>query len=145
MLRKSLPWLFLAFCVLGTLSLFSCTASESDGDQYLTWNLSESLKDYDRVVITLVKSEDAAAVLEEVFDGKLLDPAGFPKYKLKEAKGKDFTVRIRAYNDKHEVVLAKDVIVKSKSAQPTRVLQADLRLYKMERPATCPPNPPRYP
>jgi hypothetical protein len=133
MLRKPFHRLFLAFCAfLGALSLFSCTASESEGDQYLTWNLSESLKDYDRVVITLVKPEDTSSVLEYVHDGKLPDPLGFPKYKLKEAKGKDFIVRIRAYNDKNEVLLAKDVSVKSRTSQPTRVLQADLRLYKME-------------
>ncbi|MDB5047357.1 MAG: hypothetical protein JWO30_428 [Fibrobacteres bacterium] len=121
--------LFGLLALLALLCMGSCTTSDTEGDQYLTWSLSPSLSEYDSVTIVLVKSGDTNVVLERVFAGKLSDPVNFPKYKLGEAKGKDFTIQIRAYNKNHELILAKDVDVKSKTASPTKVLQADMRLF----------------
>ncbi len=120
--------------LLGFLALWlgSCQTADTDGDQYLTWQLNPALSDYDIVVIDLVDSGDSSKVLEHVWDKKLPDPADFPKYKLTTAKGKDFTIRIRAYNANHELVLAKDIPVVGKTSKPTVVLQADLRLHQLK-------------
>jgi len=57
------------------------------------------------VSIKLVDAKDSSLVYEVVWNAGIPDPAHFPKYKLTAAKDKDFTIQIRCYNAKHELLL----------------------------------------
>ena len=136
-IRKYFP---LLLALAGLAALWSCNSADVEDEQYLTWNLSSSLKDYDIVDIRLVSSTDSSVKYDSVWHGKIDDPANFPKYKLREAKGKDFTIRIRGYNKDGELVMAKDIKVVGKQPEPPVVGHADVRLFELTAsPATLSP------
>ncbi len=109
---------------------WACTTTDSQGDQYLKFNLSASLKDYNRVQIRLVSTLDSDVVYDTVWNDTLKDPVNFPRYKLKAAKNKDFVIQIRGYN-KDKLSWAKDIKVIGSTPQVPVTLQADVRLYNL--------------
>src|SRR5258705_9595954 len=121
---KALRWL----PVLSILVFWACRVSDTQGDQYLVWHLNASLADYDTVSIKLVDAQDTTLVYEEIWNAKLPDPEHFPKHKLEAARDKDFTIQIRAYNDKHELVWAKNIEVAGGHPKDPILVTADLRL-----------------
>ncbi len=125
---KKIAFLFSAFMLL---FLWSCTSTDSQGDQYLKFNLSASLKEYNRVQIRLVNAIDSNTVYDTVWNDTLKDPVNFPRYKLKAAKNKDFVIQIRGYN-KDKLSLARDIKVIGNAPQTPITVQADLRLYDLE-------------
>jgi hypothetical protein len=115
--------------LLSLVFIWACTGSEGEGDQYLTWNLSESLAEYDLVKIDLVATGDTGTVYDVVLDMKKLpDPKGFPRFKLVKAKGKDFTIRIRGFNSVGELVFAKDIQVVGPTPKAPVVVLNDVRI-----------------
>jgi hypothetical protein len=113
------------------LFIWACTVADEDGDQYLRIELSETLKDYHRVLITLSRPDDSNAVYDTVWNDSIPDPKNFPRFKLKLAKGKDFTVRIRAFNGMGETVWAKNISIVGETALPGTTVKADLRIFSL--------------
>jgi Cadherin-like beta sandwich domain len=116
--------------VLALLLLWACRVTDTEGDEYLVFHLSESLADYARVDISLV-SPDTSVTYELIWNAKLPNPSAFPRHKLGAAKGKDFVIRVRAYNDKSEQVLAKNIPVVAAAPGAELVFQEDLRLRSL--------------
>lgn len=114
------------------LAFWACTSPEKEeGDHYLDFTLSESLADYERVVVTLVDAGDTGKVLETLHDDKMPDPGSITRHKLNEAKGKRFILRVRAYNQRGELVLSKDIEVDGATAKAPVIIVGDLRLRKL--------------
>jgi hypothetical protein len=128
-MKNPLSLAALALAALLSLMLASCRESDIEGDQYIDWDLSPALAEYDSVSIRLVATGDTNLLYEDVWHAKLPDPVNFPKHRLGNARGKDFTIRIRAFSAKRELLLAKDIKVQGKTAQPADIGQGDLRLF----------------
>ncbi|MDB5103290.1 MAG: Biofilm-associated protein [Fibrobacteres bacterium] len=119
-------WILLPAFILALI--WACTPDATEGDQYLQFHLSESLKDYNIVVITLVDAADSTIPYEEVWNDSIPDPLHFPKHRLTAAKDKDFVIKIRGYDSRHELVYAKDVAVVDGKPKETLILRSDNRL-----------------
>jgi|GEM_PF-2193606 len=117
--------------ILALLIVWACSLNDSVEDQYLTWHLSEGLKDYKRVEINLVDVADPTLVYEHVWNDTLPDPVHFKKYRLGAAKDKNFTIQIRCYGADGGLLLSKDVKVEGKTQKSTQSVLTDPRLHAL--------------
>ncbi len=113
------------------LCFWACTTNETGGDQYLAFKLSETLKGYDRVLIRLINTNDTGTAYDTVWNAKLPDPSSITRYKLKQAKGKNFTIQIRGFNN-DQLLWSKDVVVKEGKPESPTVPVSDLRLFDLK-------------
>ncbi len=128
---KSLKKILFFIPALLMLCFWACTSTDLQGDQYLKFNLSESLKNYNKVQIRLVSANDSNVVYDTVWNDTLKDPVNFPRYKLKAAKNKDFLIQIRGYN-KDKLSWAKDIKIIGSAPQAPVTVQSDVRLYHLD-------------
>lgn len=127
LLKKIL--IFLPFPAL--LLIWACSVEQTEGDEYVRIELSETLKDYHRILITLVSPVDTNMVYDTVWNAAIPDPTNFPRFKLKVSKGKDFTILIRAYNTDGAVIWAKNIAIVGDVAQQAVIVKSDLRLFRL--------------
>ena len=93
-------WLGLGLLFLAGFMAASCTTDSSGDSTQIDWNLSDSLKNYSNVVITLVDPDDTSKVLATVHSGKLENPASLASFKIPDSLGGDFKIQIRGYDDR---------------------------------------------
>ncbi len=109
---------FLALSVLALAGLFltACNSGSSGGARQIQFNLNDSLKKYDKVVITLLDAKDTVRVLDTAFAGKLSDPKAMGAYTLPENVGSDFIVRVQGFDQQGLLAMQSTVAVLGGSA-----------------------------
>lgn len=91
-----------AWAWLGSLLLLGCwlaSCSSPETQEKIDWNLSDSLRNYGKVVITIVDPFDSALVIDTVHAGKLEDPKSLKSYDLDPDLGGNYRIVIRGYDD----------------------------------------------
>lgn len=115
------PFSFIGFCLLSyCLLFFACSSgTDSENEISLDFNLSDSLKSYSQVSITLHHSQDPDIVLDTVFIGKLIRPETLPTYSVPSSIGADFKVRIQGYDSKGLLSLESFILITAGKASKT--------------------------
>ena len=109
--------LFLTFALLA-----SCTTEAAKETRSLDFDLSDSLKQYSKVVVTILDAKDSNKILDTAFSGKLLDPKKMAKYQLPDSIGANFQIRVQGIDSLGLLALQSDIKVQagiSSAAQKT--------------------------
>ncbi len=132
---KNISVLRLAASILGlsffsltlTSTLTSCNSDPKTGPEQIQFDLADSLKNYSKVIITLVDSKDSTKVLDTAFSGKITDPKKVPLYTVPVKVGNKYRIRIQGFNDKGQLALQSDIAVNAGSAAaPTHLPPSQL-------------------
>src|SRR3954471_19220286 len=117
-------FVFFIFGLLMAIStgLQSCTSDSEDGPREIQFNLSDSLKNYSKVVITLIDTADSKHVLATAFSGKLANPKSLTTYAVPDSVGSSFRIRIQAFNDAGQLALQTDIgVTGGVASEPKKV------------------------
>lgn len=127
--RREGAWLALgAFLLLGAF-LASCSSPEIE--ERIDWNLSDSLGDYSKVVITLVDPFDSGLVLDTVFAGRLADPKSLEPHVLDPDFGGNYRIVIRGYDAEGLLAFESRIaVVDGTPAAPVRTPQGSLPAFQ---------------
>ncbi len=91
--------------------LVSCTTDAAKETRSLDFALSDSLKQYSKVVVTILDAKDSSKVLDTAFSGRLLDPKNMAKYRLPDSIGADFQIRVQGFDSLGLLALQSDIKV----------------------------------
>lgn len=97
---RKLKYLYFIGFVFGIALIFeSCQSVEFRTEEFLKWNLPDSLTQYDIIEIVILDPNDSNVVLDSIFSGKIDSLLEIKPYTLIGKPSGKFTVRIRGFKN----------------------------------------------
>lgn len=106
----------LALLLALAASMVSCTSDAGGGSRQISFKLDDSLKNYSKVLITIIDAKDSNRVLDTAVDGKLADPKSLPAYQVPDSIGADFRIRIQGFDSQGLLAMQSDIQVNAGTA-----------------------------
>lgn len=97
-LRRQGAWLALGLALLLGLFLAACSTDASGEKVRIDWNLSDSLKNYSKVVILIVDPHDSSLVIDTVYADSLGNPQALGSYTVDPDLGGNYRIRILGFD-----------------------------------------------
>lgn len=91
-------WLALGLALLLGFFLSACSTDASGEKVRIDWNLSDSLKNYSKVVILIVDPHDSTLIIDTVYADSLDNPKALESYTVDPDLGGNYRIRILGFD-----------------------------------------------